>query len=267
MTDQLAIADRAPAAPKMTEARILDLLAEKHARDVFVPQCKDGPTHGASHRKLDAWAMPRSWVDLRFIGYEIKVSRSDWIGDHKIADYLALCTDLYVVAPAGIVQAEELPQGVGLMEPSKAGRRLFTRRKAAYRDVAPPVELFAYILMCRAQISRHELGLSKEERIDQYRRFVNDEDARRQLGQQVSHKLRSLIRDKVAAAETRAMLAEQRAGNLESCADVLRQLGITPENASSWRLRQRLTDDCGLTDVRRAIASLEAVARRLCGEE
>jgi hypothetical protein len=60
---------------------ILKLLSEKHSEDVFVPECKNGSTWLSTHLRLDAWVMNRSWTKLKFTGYEIKVSRQDFLRD------------------------------------------------------------------------------------------------------------------------------------------------------------------------------------------
>jgi hypothetical protein len=56
---------------------LLKALAQRHKDDVFVPECKNGPTQTGSHRRLDAWVMLKTWSPVTMIGYEIKVSRSD----------------------------------------------------------------------------------------------------------------------------------------------------------------------------------------------
>ena len=68
----------------MNARDIVDLLSTKHSKDLFIPECKDGPTWGASHLRLDAWALTRSWASPCSYGYEIKVSRSDWMQDDKV---------------------------------------------------------------------------------------------------------------------------------------------------------------------------------------
>ena len=99
----------------ITASQVLDLLASRHHKDVFVRECKGGPTWGGGSPRLDGWAMRKSWTHPCMWGYEVKVSRSDWLRDQKIAAYLPLCNVLYVVAPSGIVQPEELPDSVGLL--------------------------------------------------------------------------------------------------------------------------------------------------------
>lgn len=105
----------------MTAKQILDLIAAKHANDVFVPECKDGSTVFGSHFRLDAWAMNRSWANPMSTGYEIKVSRSDWLRDDKINAYADLCNRLYLVAPAGVIEPAEIPPFCGLLVPAYHG--------------------------------------------------------------------------------------------------------------------------------------------------
>lgn len=135
---------------------IAKLLEAKHASDVFVSECKNGPSVYGSHLRLDAWAMNRSWANNQITGYEIKVSRSDWTRDQKFHQYAHVCNLLYVVAPSGIVDPSELPEGVGLMVPSKNATRLYIKVKAAHREPDPEalIVLMQYILMSRASIHR-----------------------------------------------------------------------------------------------------------------
>lgn len=66
-------------------------------------------------------------VDLVFLRYskgpvafEIKVNRADWLAETrdpiKHLDALNFAGQLYIAAPAGVVQEHELPDGVGLYE-------------------------------------------------------------------------------------------------------------------------------------------------------
>ena len=109
-------------------ADIAQLLAAKHADDVFVTECKDGPST-SGHIKLDAWAMRRSWAHPSFIGYEIKVSRSDFVGDTKWPQYLGVCNEFYFVCPAGIIRSEELSPEAGLLQIVSTGTRLLTKKR------------------------------------------------------------------------------------------------------------------------------------------
>jgi len=139
--------------PKLTSGDIVAMLALKHHDAVFVPECKDGPTQRGSHQRMDAWVMIKSWANPLTIGYEVKVSRSDFLNDQKWHAYLAYCNELYFVCPHGLIKPDELPPEVGLIWVTKTGGRLVTKKKAQRRDVQVPENIYRYILMCRTQIN------------------------------------------------------------------------------------------------------------------
>src|SRR5580765_3591485 len=115
----------AKAKSKVTSDIILEMLAVRHSEDVFVPECKTGPTHYADRcPRIDAWAMRRSWANPVTFGYEIKTSRNDFVRDEKWRDYLAYCTQFFFVAPPGIIRIDELPAEVGLIETSTNAKTL-----------------------------------------------------------------------------------------------------------------------------------------------
>ena len=82
----------------ITAQTVLELLAAKHSRDVFVPECKNGATHFADGmQKIDAWAMKKSWASPCVTAHEIKVSRADFLKDDKWPGYLPYCNQFYFV--------------------------------------------------------------------------------------------------------------------------------------------------------------------------
>lgn len=136
--------------------KLTELLAARHNGDVFVAQCKSGPSNYALKGELvimDAWAMRRSWAKPHTFGYEIKVSRGDFRRDQKWTRYLRYCSHFYFVALPGVIDPGELPDDVGLLVASKNLARLFCKREAAHREVTVPESLWRYILMWRASIA------------------------------------------------------------------------------------------------------------------
>lgn len=134
---------------------ILDLLHKKHSveRFVSVDECKTGSTwFSPTCPRLDMWVMARSYANPRFIGYEIKVNRQDFLRDVKWSDYLPYCREFYFVAPAGIIDPTEVPEQAGLLVASKNVKRLMTKKKAPVRDVEIPLSIFLYILMSRTRV-------------------------------------------------------------------------------------------------------------------
>lgn len=80
------------------------------AREVAVRGCKG---------RIDVVAVrQRQYLRKQFRGYEIKVSRSDFladVGSQKWRKYLAVCHQVYFAAPAGMLRKEEIPHGAGLI--------------------------------------------------------------------------------------------------------------------------------------------------------
>jgi len=181
---------------KVTSKQLLDLLATKHSGDIFVPECKNGPTQTSRHLRLDAWVMPRSWAHWDTIGYEIKVSRGDFMRDEKWRAYLAYCHKFYFVAPPGIIDPKELPQDVGLLVSSKNGTRLYTKRRAAIRDVEIPMDILIYILMCRTSV-RGEYGLNEMSKAEFWRNWLEKKKDLQDLGWNVSNRISTMIREEI----------------------------------------------------------------------
>ena len=64
-------------------------LAKKHGnREFFITQCKTGAT-GEGMMQFDGLAIHKSWAHPCIIGYEIKVSRSDFLRDAKYTNCLS----------------------------------------------------------------------------------------------------------------------------------------------------------------------------------
>ena len=182
---------------KLTAQEIIDLLAVRHSSDVFVPECKDGPTQQSTHFRLDAWAMLKSWTNPTTFGYEVKVSRSDFIGDNKWQAYLPLCSDFYFVCQQGLILPDELPAEVGLIYATGNGGRLFTKKKAQRRHIEIPENMFRYILMCRARITREHYD--RESPREAWKNWLAEKVEDRELGYMVSDGIRKTVEEKIKA--------------------------------------------------------------------
>jgi hypothetical protein len=219
--------------------KILDLLAARHSKDVFIAECKDGPTHYTSHMRIDAWTMNRSWAHPVATAYEIKVSRSDFVNDNKWHGYLPLCNQFYFVAPPDLIQPSELPDEAGLL--TVAGSRLLTKKKAPHRAIQLPEKLYRYILMCRVVVSRSEFHAetSREDRAAQWRLFVNRRVETRELGYQVS----KAIREKADAIQMENERLKKRMQDYDSIRSFLRKLDLDPDGyVTAWTVEDRLKE-------------------------
>ena len=174
---------------QISASMIIQLLAEKHHKDVFVPECKNGPTWTASHSRIDAWAMKKSWAHPLVIGYEVKVSRSDFFGDTKWRNYLPMCNELYFVTPHGMINKSDVPDGCGWLEVSSGRKRLFARKQAVRHgeEIAPDV--FRYIMMHRVTIQR----VVESGGVEYWREWLRLKDDDRKVGRMVRQRMGRLI--------------------------------------------------------------------------
>lgn len=241
-------------------AQILDLLAQKHSGDVFVPECKDGPTHYASHRRLDAWAMNRSWANACVTGYEIKVNRSDFLNDLKWLDYLPLCNCLYFVCPSKLIQPAELPPEAGLMWVATTGTRLFTKKKAPHRQVEIPDGVWRYILMCRARITREHRN--EGDTIEYWKRWLE----RKREEQGIGHRVSRRLCENHARLEAETIKLRALVNSYETMRARLTELGFDPDvPVHQWSFRDRMRELQGELPkgfhyaIDRAISGLEKV--------
>lgn len=165
----------------LTAADLVELLAQRHDKDVFVAECKTGSTWDGC-RRLDAWVLQKTWTPWTIWGYEVKVSRSDFEQDQKWLEYLPYCHRFSFVCPGGLIRATDLPPGVGLVWASANGAKLFTKVQAARRqpDHEKLTELMSYVLMSRARIvndmweanGREVEPRTREERMERWRKAL-----------------------------------------------------------------------------------------------
>ena len=85
---------------------------------------------GEVRRRADAIAVcmePKKYPGadelFKFIGFEIKASRSDWLRElknpEKLTHFAQRCNEFYIVAMPNVVQMDEIPEGWGWLEPGK----------------------------------------------------------------------------------------------------------------------------------------------------
>lgn len=213
---------------KPTAKKIKNLLEEKHSDDIIVTECKMG---SAGSRILDAWVMKKTWSPRTTIGYEIKVSRSDFLQDEKWREYLDVCHEFYFVCPWGLIDKKELPAKVGLMWSSKNGTRLYTRRKAVRNSAEPDVELLYYILMHRVKITESSFGISqlRHNKKRYWEAWLRNRKLDQDFGRMVSQAIRKEIREKIDAVEIENRKIKSKNMELEHLQeklDELNKLGI-----------------------------------------
>lgn len=208
----------------MTAMDLTRLLRDRHSDACFVAECKMG---AQGSRALDAWVLLPTWAPLTAIGYEVKVSRSDWLKDQKFEEYRKVCHLFFVVAPKGVVDRAEVPPGVGLLEPigKGDGQRLVMRVKPVRQepDDSSLARLMAYALMWKRVEADPSAIMDRERRMSYWRTWVEQRKDASRLGLSVSSRMRELLR---TSAEEQAR-AQRRADELQWAAEALIALGVT----------------------------------------
>lgn len=224
-----------------TTRMLLGLLAEKHAKDIFVSECKTGSTFGGCPR-LDAWVMIPSWAHPLVIGYEIKASKHDFLNDEKWRSYLPYCNEFYFVCPTKIISPEEMSDGIGLLWSSTGNTRLYRKKKAKYRDVTIPEDIFRYILMSRAVIGRYEFASKTISQREYWQAWLRQKKEDVVVGYKVSKKIQEVVAEKITCVETENEHLVKRMQSYDDIIKVIKLLGEDPKNSYwvSHRIKEKI---------------------------
>ena len=166
---------------KRITSETLKLLLDKKYRDsqksLIAFEVSDG-TGAEVSRRADAVSF-ELWPSNNYIitGYEIKVSRSDWLSEMKqpeksiaISQY---CDHWYLVAPQGVLGIEELPNGWGYIQASEKSLR--TKIKAPKRETVDIKKQFVASLLRKCidkysdkSLFNEKISSIKKELIEEY---------------------------------------------------------------------------------------------------
>lgn len=257
----------------MTANDIVEALKHKHAEDIFIPQCKTGPSFGNQALGIfDAWVMLKSWANSNFIGYEVKVDRSDFVNDNKWPKYLPYCNSFYFVCPKDVIKESEVPEGAGLYYCSTPSHKLFLKRKAPRREIDAPVEVFMYILMCRVKvISEIAKGSGREF----WESWLKERELDWDLGHRISKTLKAVISKEIDAVKHTNETLKREAEKLKWVADALKESGIDlkkpefliiKEVKHKWEQFKTGYPEGLVDNLNRAINELTTVRNRLSGD-
>ncbi len=180
-----------------TSTEIKKALAKKHGeREFFMTEVKNGPTGVAPGELLqfDAVAIYKSWTRPQIRGYEIKVSRSDFMRDNKYSRYLPYFHEFYFVVPSGMVQRQEVEENIGLMWYNPETGTLTTKKKAVWRNIEIDALMLLYIIMNRLDSDRLPFYSTKAE-------YWEDWLAGKISNQELSYKVSSKLVERLGELE------------------------------------------------------------------
>lgn len=177
---------------RITSADIKIALKEMHLKrfTYFITECKTCSTYFPDPQGLlifDGLSITKSYTKPCIVGYEIKVSRSDFLQDNKWHLYLQYCNEFFFVVPKGLVKKDELPDGVGLIYYSPNTKEtLHTVKKALYRQIEEPVGVYKYIIYSRLEEDRLPFY---EDRADYVRDYLEDKAYKKSIGDRLGSKM------------------------------------------------------------------------------
>lgn len=244
---------------KITAKIIDDLLEKKHSGDVFVSECKMG---SAGSRILDGWAMKKSWANQVYTGYEIKISRHDFLRDEKYQEYLKCCNRFYWVCPSGLIDKSEVGHNCGLIYVTKSGNRLITKKKAPAiaHDNYAVKKLMSYILMYRISdicASTFGGGVSRISNAEYWAAWLNNKNHTHTLGRSVSNELVSRLNNEVLSVKAENSRLSAKNNSLEDIREFLNEIGIDPSNYVGRGVVERVLNG----DQRRLIQYLKNIKK------
>ena len=193
---------------KVTSTEIKKALCEKHHKDFFLTECKSGSTwltQAGEMKILDALAIRKSWTSPCFTGYEVKISRSDFLRDSKFYRYEEICNCLYIVCPKGMIDRTEVPETVGLMYYDPKKKTITTRKKAIFRKIEYSPDLLLYIIYSRLDSDRYPFFDSKRQYFEEY---VAQKRSSADLGHQVRSRLIAENQELIQRAENLSWFQE-----------------------------------------------------------
>lgn len=148
---------------KCTEGEILSALALKYnpSEHIFAEKVKLG---SSGSKIIDGVAIKKTWTPITIIGFEIKVSRSDFSRDTKHTIYMDNCTHFYFVAPEGIIDIDEIPKEAGLMIYNPKSKTLRIKKIAANMRNPVSGEMLLHIMFWK--LERYNRPPTKLERLE-----------------------------------------------------------------------------------------------------
>lgn len=140
---------------------------------------------------FDGLMVEKSYTTPSVTGYEIKVSRSDFLNDNKWHLYLKYCNVFYFVCPSGMIKKEELPEDVGLLyyDPEKKEINPRAKKKASWREIEDPLRIYQYIVYSQLDPDRTPFYSDKREAAKAYLdNKIDDYQLGRALGTKLATK-------------------------------------------------------------------------------
>jgi len=181
---------------EITAKTILNLLLQKHSKDLCISECKTGSTWFTKRLFIiDLWVMKKSWTKPYTYCYEIKINRQDFLNDTKWREYLK------------------------------------TKKKAISRlDIEIPEDLFRYILMWRSMQKKENEIISPK---IYWKEWLNKKKINYKFGYNVSRNIREIIKKEIDEVRYENDILKKENNNLTKLKKTILKMGIN-EDEIQW---------------------------------
>lgn len=192
----------------MDAKEVIGLVGRRHEGDIFVEELCCFDEESRRTLRMDGWAMKRG--NNLVTGYEVKVSRQDFLHDDKWQLYLKLCNEFYFVCPWGLIKEDELDVNVGLLWVSNGGNRLYLKKPSVRRETNKEYlqKLLLSILWNRSKIVSSVY--SEENKRSFFERWLKDRNLDRDFGRMVGKSIRQEIKKKISSVQKENDLCLQK---------------------------------------------------------
>lgn len=213
-------------------------------------EVKNGPTQLAKNLLImDGLAIKKSWATPCFQGYEIKVSRADFLQDEKWPGYLDYCHKFYFVCPKGMISREEIENldgNVGLMyyDPNYKNCGLHTIKAPAYSNIdMPPAEMLYYIIMSKLESDRYPFFSKKR---DFFKKWLEVKKDNKKLGWELDGEIGKIIRDqqrKIDSIEKREKKLNKKHKVISEVLNYLQEKGLAKWSHKNFPLKDNWKEE------------------------
>jgi len=184
-------------------------LRRKHSKDSVFTEVICG---AAGSARIDFMALRKSWAKPNIAAYEIKVSRGDFLADHKWENYLPFCHTFYFACPANIIHADEVTPPAGLVYITPQSTRCV--KSAIHRPHEMSWQALYHLLMSRAGVDHPGRTPEREQRADEWHDWMKNNKSFKDLGwelrQHISAKTKKLTEKEKVIAEASIQFEESQ---------------------------------------------------------
>ena len=146
---------------------------------------------------MDAFALTSNWKQ---VGYEIKVSKQDYLNDNKWYRYLQYCNQFSFVCPEGLISPDDVESSVGLIWVNDSNLP-YTVKKAPHKPIVCDTAMF-YRSLLTVLLDRESDSQKKAKRLIQAEQWIRN----KQQGKIVSHLVNDAIRKEIYQLRERIRL-------------------------------------------------------------